>query len=495
MVRVLLPLSGVDNSKKSKQKMDMQEKETDDSSSGENESDISESEDESGSDDTDSDDTKRQKNPESEKCAEEVRPLFKDDVTCYHEIFDWLSLADIEIVAATCKRLQAIAGDYYRNYLSAKLFKVDKCDKSLSPFIQNVEIRLNYVRWSNYKAIKCIKLKDDCLAIARAKPFQKILNNVESVVLFCNFPSNLYASFLKHCKNLKRLALQNTRDKTIRDNYNDWLTKRYPQLEHIEISSTYFGEITNVHTFLKRNSHIKSLSVDFVFIYYMEDHLLKRDIKLDDLALTFELFDEEDFCEYDNKEEAHKATFDLLHQLYDRGFYKRLHIYDGINGESTRTNHLLNLPGLETICYGRSWGCLTERFLYTDLNRFAHLKELKLYARYSIAALQNLATNLPNLERLYLWNAEFNDIVPFVQHSMKLSKIGIGSRSLDRLFTEKTNLIKLNMEREQLFGSKRIIIYVEEWVYLHLKWQENTVDMKMIELRRKDSYDWPHHFE
>lgn len=50
-----------------------------------------------------------------------ISSLFDGDLTCFHEVFDWLTLTEIGAVAATCKRLQAIAGDYYKNYLLATL--------------------------------------------------------------------------------------------------------------------------------------------------------------------------------------------------------------------------------------------------------------------------------------------------------------------------------------------------------------------------------------
>lgn len=54
-----------------------------------------------------------------------VAAIFKGDLECFHEIFDWLSLKEIDAVAATCRRLQAIAGLYFTTYLSATEFELE----------------------------------------------------------------------------------------------------------------------------------------------------------------------------------------------------------------------------------------------------------------------------------------------------------------------------------------------------------------------------------
>lgn len=40
------------------------------------------------------------------------QPLFQGDIICFQEIFEWLSLEDIQSVGQTCKRLQIIAADF-----------------------------------------------------------------------------------------------------------------------------------------------------------------------------------------------------------------------------------------------------------------------------------------------------------------------------------------------------------------------------------------------
>lgn len=56
----------------------------------------------------------------------EVRPqIFKLDVDCVEEMFDWLSINDINSVAETCIRMQRITGDYFQPTLATLELKYD----------------------------------------------------------------------------------------------------------------------------------------------------------------------------------------------------------------------------------------------------------------------------------------------------------------------------------------------------------------------------------
>ncbi|XP_031636866.1 uncharacterized protein LOC116349526 [Contarinia nasturtii] len=489
------------------------------------------------------------------KEREIIAPLFENDMACFHEVFDWLSLEQIQIVASTCKRLEVIAGTYYRTYLQGKLFSLydtpidpftiqnqkclhryrqsqnmvrmnffnanppppypnrahsatDHCDiclkshmNHLNEFIQKFRIdcgNFSYLQpfLSTCTSLKHIELHFDKWKTKEiSEEFERILKKVEVVIMKCGFPGNLYW-FLQYCKNLKRLSVQNTQNERQTLGYyasnNSWLCKRYPKLEHIELNPKYSGEFfcSEIETFIKLNSHIKSLAVDMQFLE-CDDLLLQSDIKLDDLALSFELFDMSYHDDEEETAERDEDTFDLLHKLYEQGFYKRLHLYECEEFSTRRIERLSKLPGLETF-HWTSWRIES----FDVLKDFTNLKELQLSRSLTIVETEFMAKNLQNLERIYFWSTmkDFNLIVPFIQHSVKLNKIVITRFDKKHSAYAVLNLLKLNEEREKLLGGRQIIIFVEEAVFLHFKWKNWTIETKMIELRRAESHQWNRRF-
>lgn len=220
-------------------------------------------------------------------------PNFDGDLAAFHEIFDWLSLTETDAVAAACKRLQAIAGDYYQTYLSATEFKLENgvistiednsIKNGLKKFIQ--KIRLVYS--SGYKKklwnmlLSCTSLKHitifntnyegSKIAITKAlgKEFEKILKNIESLCLVLPLiRGDLYDCLLKHCKKLKRFELV-TCQKHSTMQYTapfslDWLTGHYPTFERFRFQHKIETEynVPQLKTFFEKNSHIKRLGVD-----------------------------------------------------------------------------------------------------------------------------------------------------------------------------------------------------------------------------------------
>lgn len=45
--------------------------------------------------------------------------IFKLDIDCFNEIFEYLSMEDVHSVGKTCKTMQQVAGEYFRQNCSA----------------------------------------------------------------------------------------------------------------------------------------------------------------------------------------------------------------------------------------------------------------------------------------------------------------------------------------------------------------------------------------
>ena len=65
---------------------------------------------------------KTRSNQAAAQNAEPLPDIFKLDVDCFQEIFDYLSILDMVSMGRTCKRMQKVAGDWFlRTYSDHKL--------------------------------------------------------------------------------------------------------------------------------------------------------------------------------------------------------------------------------------------------------------------------------------------------------------------------------------------------------------------------------------
>lgn len=424
-----------------------------------------------------------------------IPPLFDGDLTCFHEIFDWLSLTEIGVVAAACKRMQAVAGGYYKNYLpetkfllrSGRFTTFKEHTIGLNAFIRNLWI-WDFKEESMNMLAKCRSLKQITLGGLNSSEDVKIteihgehlkiiLNNIEELELnHSEIIGDLYDCLLKHCQNLKELKLF----LEYKDYGTVWFTRHYPKLVHFGFHHPHAMPpfTSQLKTFFKQNSHIKRLEVDIRYIYYLKETFLNSEIKLDDLIFNGTI------VQSDHVSEHVRNVFNLLYQLYEQGFYKRLRIYKISNLSEEDLNHLHQLPGLEAI------SCNVE--FSSELHLFKNLRGLSMVLIDSNSQIVNdclpyVADKLLNLERLYLTHANFNNILQFVERAVNLRRVRIEYIIDIAIF----DLQKLNEEREKLFGAKVLLIYVNAKDFMHFKWTRKTTKMNMIDLRRADSYKWP----
>ena len=112
-----------------------------------------------------------------------------------------------------------------------------------------------------------------------------------------------------------------------------------------------------------------------------------------------------------------------------------------------------------------------------DLSRLTSLKELTLSEGIHM---QTLAKNLVNLKRLSIYNAKYKDVLTFVSISVKLKEIEAHFRR-----GETIDLIELNEQRKCLTDTNKVIIFVQEDIYLKSKWTSNgKLNLNLIEMRR-----------
>ncbi|XP_055317207.1 uncharacterized protein LOC129576319 [Sitodiplosis mosellana] len=249
------------------------------------------------------------------------------------------------------------------------------------------------------------------------------------------------------------------------------LAQKYPKtLQRLDIMS-YIGRFykDELNTFFKLNPNVRNLAIHVFCMLMNQSSLIESNIKLDDLTIDdWKVLDE---------------VYDLLNCLHERGFYKRLHYY-AVNRIPPK-DKLAKLPGLVTL-FVHSWN--NDRVI--ELPELSSLKELIFYSNHIYKELEKIPNLCINLERLVIVDAIFDDILPFIRHSMKLKEIEI------KFLNENTlDIVRLDNERKKLNGAQKVIIFVSDKLYFATKCITNDVILDLIEIKNNDPHEQAHNFQ
>lgn len=414
----------------------------------------------------------------------EIEPqIFKLTINCVHKFFDYLSLKDICAVSKTCKRMNAIAGDYMKwNFSAAEMecchseLKVngqnfnDFC--ALIPnieFIQSVTFPEQYIDVMARKPLKKAHFYSTYYDINDIQRISRLLNNVETVSFFIpRMKYEFYESFMKHCKHIRSLRIRSWEEYVIGTD-NSWLLRRYPTLESLELKIDDL-QVNELGEFFALNPNVRRLSIDEQTLLTSYSSMLKTKTQLEELIVLVRSHS--------------RDNFNILNSLYHQGFYRRLHVY--VRGANQQTiNRIASLHGLEKL-YMRGY-CPA-----LVLNALTNIKELALIFDRDDFDIQKTATNLIHLEKLYFTRATPKTIRTFMQHSANLRAIKV-----EKILGASLDLSTLNRIRSGLQGAKKVSIYLREEDFLQIKWANRMgTDHSLIDLKRYDSDEWfiPFHF-
>lgn len=360
--------------------------------------------------------------------------LFKLDIDCLGEIFEYLSMKDLHSLGQTCKTMQQVTGEYFRqNYSAAENFCTkdgiytvhSSRDGDVNERIQTSAFNqfmpclshyygvlgpLRYLQShvNEFTSTNHIYLVSLFINHEKIELMQDILPQIETVqIRNCSMSRNFYDLMLKYCVNLKYIYVQNA-DSSFNSKH-EWMLEYYPMLEHFELMPSYPIVVDELETFFQCNSKVKRFSTSARFLWINRNQLLQSNVKLNILEIKAE-----DFSEYD--ESGNKIIlWDLLTKLHERGFYKRLFLYTDCVDQDL-SNKFNSVPGLETLCIRR----FTQSYSIPSLTS---LKELILLKGSNVNDMKTLANGLVKLERLYVEKATIEDILPFIQKSTRLNKI------------------------------------------------------------------------
>lgn len=420
------------------------------------------------------------------------------------DLLSWVEINAIAAIAATCKNLKCIAGQYCNRKFSASVFELDDGFR-LSQFshkigilketIQNIRIYgVSEVAWdlisscTNLKHITIYYMRPARLkkmTIAHGEKIKTILKKIESInLVMAIIKGDLHDCILRHCEKLKQLELIVPSKEFFKDTQLElhWLTRHYPTLENFRLrfeNEEDYQAIPQLKSFFENNSQIKRLGVDAYLIHNHAEALLNSKIELNDLVFH------QRYIVKARKDAYYQSVFDKLEKLHKKGFYKKIYLIKLSKDDEKLTPNFIKLPGLETI------HC---QVLYLPhVHRYSNLRKLLITNgkfdyfgnRITREHIPHIAEKLSKLQQLYFEFADIDDILPFIKQSIGLNEIRI-----DKIKNiESFKLEKLNEVREGLPSGKRVLIYTKEKSFMCLKWKYNTLKMHMIELKSAESYE------
>lgn len=436
--------------------------------------------------------------------------LFKLNIDCFDKIFDYLSVPDIHSIGQTCKLMQQVAGEYFKqNYSAAAKYTENdgiyteypdstgtakRAQTSgfnqfityISHYYEKME-PLRYIQShaNEFSSIDHLYLVCSHLNKKKIACIQKLLEKCQTIqIRNCSSEGDFYQTFLKFCKNLKKLHIQEADmgHSYHRDSGPSWLLQTYPKLEYLELSPQFSRRLTELCTFFDRNANVRIFSTDANCLLANGEDFLKSNIKLD--ILEVKIFTSNHFYYGDDLNERLDSVYPLLKQLFDRGFYQRLHLcIERITKENCE--HLISLPKLEKLCIKN----YDERH---NLARLTELREFVILNGANATDMNIFANEFVNLRRLFLGNSTFDCLVPFICHSTKLNVVKYFPANRNEQF----KLLTLKNERERLAGARKVVIYVPDNVFLATKWKRyhGKTYFESVQLKRTESYPWDNHF-
>ncbi|XP_031639424.1 uncharacterized protein LOC116351463 isoform X1 [Contarinia nasturtii] len=454
--------------------------------------------------------------------------IFKLSIDCFDEIFEYLNLKDLHSFGQTCKRMNKVTGEYFKQNYSAlqiisgrdgihtdfsnndvfgETFNIfgnfEKTKISgFNQFITTINVHSYLSPLRNIKpyieefvSINSVSINNTTIAPMFFNCFSKMLAKIETLdIYYCN-SNDIYEGILKFCIKLKRLYVTNSELDQIycaRNGKSRWLFQRFPKLEHFELIPKNELVINELNSFLELNKSISTFSTSANCLWHNRHAFRNSEKALHILEVKF-------VHPIGSDGPSMQLIFNLINELYDQGFYKRLHLYvasvdEEINVLAASTKNLDKLC-IKLFDYAnQTLPVSVKELVILEYNKEMTIAQSANYI--AVNPMEMLANELTNLQRLYMVNASFDDILPFIRKSTQLKKIKLLHKDGFDSRVDALKLRTLNLQREQLFGARKVTIYVRDKVFEKTKWTttNGVTDLSLIEVKRSDSYEWKQHF-
>lgn len=400
--------------------------------------------------------------------------IFKLDVDCCEEIFEYLSIKDLHSFGQTCKRMQRIAGMYFQHsYPNAEIeiqdYKIyhgfNRLD-GFNEFIENITIS-----WPDMNLAEQACIREKCRSLKKMKfeafytdflgqigSIRESLTEVETLEID---NMHLNENSLDLFPNLKRIFTWVDKSRNL-----DWFNNlnKCPNLQ--DFSFTEHAEQTQVlEGFFDQIPHVQNIELCCRSLLSNKNIFLVANVKLENFIINF-LEDDGDKV----------PVCALLNELYGRDFYKRLHwsqLYDSVDQQTI--NLMALLRGLNTISFvdmepGIIWPMMND------------LEQMYIYAHIDFDL-----SSLPNLERVHIHFNTMETLLIYIRGLKKLKEIYNQNLYQGTYFNENIiDVYAINKERAKLPGSSKLTIYVPEEVFLATKYRHG-VNHSFFEIKRNES--------
>lgn len=433
---------------------------------------------------------------------EQTAAMFKLDIDCFEELFDYLWLKETIAMGETCKRLNQVVGFIFNQYYRA--IKIECKNKAiLNSYGYDVSSFMQFIRKitihgdANFQHFLAVRSKFhqlreiDFISIRinanKAECLRGILSKLESLHLNrCEIDGNLHNTLLKYCPKLKRLCITaNMPNSFISGAQNDWLHQKYPTLEQLEL--VLYGEKKDMRifhepqAFLQRNINIQAFLTTPQCLAANIDSLLKSKVKLNNLAIFIDRKIETSF----------NLFWNPMNRLHERGFYNRLHLfYSSWAWNQNKVDEIASLKAIVNLNLGTGEGRTLK------LSRFRNIEELYFDVCHCIEDLKEITVNLIKLERIYFGNAYLNEILLLVSHAASLKKIVVHflkdyeRRRISRCSNSMIiDLDAWSAERAKLVRPKKITLYVPDGTYMRTKRALQKTDSSLVRIMRFEAHN------
>lgn len=396
--------------------------------------------------------------------------LFKLNIDCFEELFEWLSLKDLLELRQTCKKLRKLVHYFLKEFYPS--FKIGYGKVML--FDNNP----NFLQQLDFNSIKCVKEIGVYTFDFPLEDMKTRLDQVQVIeTLSFRIDNKFLGQLLKMCTNLKCLCVRKVYHSSLTANGNDFLLHEYPQLKlgQVVVDDWLYErhlakKIIELKTFFELNPTIRILSISLRLLRENRSWLKESNLELEELHL-------QGYCVGN----TFNRMCGLINELHQRGFYKRLHFYGMSTTKEETINAIMSLRGLEKLF-------LNENSVKVTVPPLSNLKELNFRFGNHVVDLDALAKSLPeNIEWIGFRYAEFNTLLPFIRQAARLKKIVVhqlvkkdGTHFKDGI----VDVTALNKERFESTDAGKIIIYLHQSVFLATKWATTITNCPLVEVKR-----------
>lgn len=423
------------------------------------------------------------------------------------DVFDWLSLADLAALNLTCKKLRELTNDYFLRKYPMKFMKCAQLydtkevtfrskEKSVHHFWPNIRslvlmpstTSLQFLNAQLNKNLVSISFYDGEISANQPQTIAHLVKNADIIeIQYGRLDAEFYESLLKYCVHMKQLVIKYGFSECENEGIEyQWLLKTYPTLQYFHWSLSELPP--HLEIFFQQNPSIRSFYSGVYPAMSTIEFFETTGICIDELHLELIL-------ELHEFEPEGMATIrSNLNTLYRRQQFQML-MLQFIFCSQLLDNEWAKLEYLN----GAYVDFPNQPGATKALSSLVHLKVLILGINTKLASAKanKLAIKLVNLEEIYVQTSTIHAITPFLRNATKLRKIYVYRLSLQGKFNtkgSKNHISSLNRERMLLENPCKTTVYLPDEAYVRVKWESNTLNHSLIEIKRAESHTSLHPF-